>query len=1162
MSVGLSDHYWKLALVNLEMLDRSVAQDRFKRFLVELVKWFKSLRTQHPQLIREKAFVIQCLQMISNVVNFGIIQADDEPQFAAIKNIYSFLATVTEDPSFFSAAFNILIDTVTGIDKHYSSSGWWKILLKFFNEDNITTNLDLIIEFLSRKDKNQSPEFWYAFICNGVFDSFQVSMKRTSHFLHFLVTTNVDIDPLRIETCETTLKILSCNEKDNIHDVALFLDKFVPSRVERVQHNSADTSQSILCDYDCEFVDPENVRARCALLHRQNLLPEFLRIFLAPAVDSLLRNSMEELIQSLLRLRGLWRVAALNGMSSETAKMINQDFYSATDQRSYPMVSLVALTFLYDIQCVDKKVWGDFVLQTQLGNDTIISTFETFVSVVGVAFAPLFLGLQEGSLKQSQLKRLPLLEQMRSSPATFADSQGLIGKQSEGEGKKFVFDIRADNYTTETALTFIRTVLQIFEFSSTPRIYFSFLSSFLATQQLFPTSFDLNFGFVAQTFFSDISNLEYLKMENVSPGLTKTLVKLALSSYPWFAPEQRIFWKISVIWALRNGDCKSTITNLSQMNKYFDVDFAVFVPFLLDHEDEELWTYKTASEVYHVANMILSLYTISNKTDQIVPPPELQNDLTSLGISFDPTPVSEYKVRLITLFYTVLGLNREHRTLNHRALIEILALLSNDEDLIKFHRRASLLECAQKMTPDEKRSLELTYCDVENVKRIKPDYPGDLLRSLGKSDIDVALNLLFYYPELYGDFQKLFKAQNSDNPRIGDCINEFLGDETENRREVALPNVGDRCYIVNQCSVCLVADHDVSSFSVKTKTCQNSSTYDVTLKRPGATEKRPLVFPKDETEPEISSPADSQDYSQFLAQSVFFDRSFHHWNANEFQFTFDAPSDFQFDYFDDQTEGTIGEPPAPSYVSRAFFEVLAGKAHLRELEVDEMRARGVGQILTNYPKRTAKIGVIFVGKGQMDQSDILRNRLEDTSPQFRSFLSSLGEIVDLGSSAFGDHWKYDGKMDVKRFTNGRHSVYFSDKRNEVMFHVVPLMPTVETDSQQIIKKRHVGNDHVHVVWNENDREYDTGTISSQFNNAHVIIHPLQNEMFLVTMAGKAPHYKFGPVPMGSVVVDAKALGSLARYLALFADISVRSEPEYEGSHTKAELFRTAVKDLQ
>lgn len=37
---------------------------------------------------------------------------------------------------------------------------------------------------------------------------------------------------------------------------------------------------------------------------------------------------------------------------------------------------------------------------------------------------------------------------------------------------------------------------------------------------------------------------------------------------------------------------------------------------------------------------------------------------------------------------------------------------------------------------------------------------------------------------------------------------------------------------------------------------------------------------------------------------------------------------------------------------------------------------------------------------------------------------------------------------------------------QVFYHVATSMPTVSEDLQQIAKKRHIGNDYVHIVYNE------------------------------------------------------------------------------------------------
>uniref|UniRef100_M4C278 Rap-GAP domain-containing protein n=1 Tax=Hyaloperonospora arabidopsidis (strain Emoy2) TaxID=559515 RepID=M4C278_HYAAE len=45
------------------------------------------------------------------------------------------------------------------------------------------------------------------------------------------------------------------------------------------------------------------------------------------------------------------------------------------------------------------------------------------------------------------------------------------------------------------------------------------------------------------------------------------------------------------------------------------------------------------------------------------------------------------------------------------------------------------------------------------------------------------------------------------------------------------------------------------------------------------------------------------------------------------------------------------------------------------------------------------------------------------------------------------------------------------------------------------KKRHIGNDFVHVVFKECDEDYDLRTISGQFNDVHIVIQPLNDHEY-------------------------------------------------------------------
>jgi hypothetical protein len=58
-----------------------------------------------------------------------------------------------------------------------------------------------------------------------------------------------------------------------------------------------------------------------------------------------------------------------------------------------------------------------------------------------------------------------------------------------------------------------------------------------------------------------------------------------------------------------------------------------------------------------------------------------------------------------------------------------------------------------------------------------------------------------------------------------------------------------------------------------------------------------------------------------------------------------------------------------------------------------------------------------------------------------------------------------------------------EKLTQCVFHVTTLMPLRESDSQCTFKKRHIGNDFVNIIWNENlDFSYTMDTLEGQFTN--------------------------------------------------------------------------------
>jgi hypothetical protein len=88
--------------------------------------------------------------------------------------------------------------------------------------------------------------------------------------------------------------------------------------------------------------------------------------------------------------------------------------------------------------------------------------------------------------------------------------------------------------------------------------------------------------------------------------------------------------------------------------------------------------------------------------------------------------------------------------------------------------------------------------------------------------------------------------------------------------------------------------------------------------------------------------------------------------------------------------------------------------------------------------------------------------IREPTPLFARFVSLLGEEVTLkGFSG------YCGGLDIKgRPNSATRSVYFESDRHQLMWHVVTLLPFSATDSQQVERKRHIGNDPVVVVFQD------------------------------------------------------------------------------------------------
>jgi hypothetical protein len=173
------------------------------------------------------------------------------------------------------------------------------------------------------------------------------------------------------------------------------------------------------------------------------------------------------------------------------------------------------------------------------------------------------------------------------------------------------------------------------------------------------------------------------------------------------------------------------------------------------------------------------------------------------------------------------------------------------------------------------------------------------------------------------------------------------------------------------------------------------------------------------------------------------------------------------------------------------------------------------------------------------------------SSRYNAFVDSLGWTIDVLT-----HAGYRGKLEMDA-SNGAFATYYCTDTVEMLFHDVVRMPTDPNDPQQVKKKRHIGNDHVHIVWNEHARRYRPTTIKGDFGNAQIVITPLDNGLYGIDVYKDNQLESFGPLFNGGMV-SAAALPSLVRVTAIRAFRSCF----YSMRHVNRHAFAQRAKDLQ
>ncbi|OTB16950.1 hypothetical protein K445DRAFT_57618 [Daldinia sp. EC12] len=159
---------------------------------------------------------------------------------------------------------------------------------------------------------------------------------------------------------------------------------------------------------------------------------------------------------------------------------------------------------------------------------------------------------------------------------------------------------------------------------------------------------------------------------------------------------------------------------------------------------------------------------------------------------------------------------------------------------------------------------------------------------------------------------------------------------------------------------------------------------------------------------------------------------------------------------------------------------------------DEVVNRAIRMFDHNSTVDGHKVGVIYIGENQTEEKEILSNI--SGSGDYVEFLNGLGTLTKLNGATFNTQG-----LDRQYDTDGQYTFCWRDRVTEIVFHVTTQMPTnLDHDPQCTLKKRHIGNDFVNIIFNDSGLPFKFDTFPSEFNFVNIVITPESRASFVAT----------------------------------------------------------------
>nr|XP_020491759.1 signal-induced proliferation-associated 1-like protein 3 isoform X1 [Labrus bergylta] len=203
-----------------------------------------------------------------------------------------------------------------------------------------------------------------------------------------------------------------------------------------------------------------------------------------------------------------------------------------------------------------------------------------------------------------------------------------------------------------------------------------------------------------------------------------------------------------------------------------------------------------------------------------------------------------------------------------------------------------------------------------------------------------------------------------------------------------------------------------------------------------------------------------------------------------------------------------------------------------------------------------KVGVLLCRAGQSTEEEMYNN--EGASPAFSAFLELLGEQVLLKGFT-----KYAAQLDTKTDSTGTHSLYTAYQGYEVMFHVSTMLPYMPNNPQQLLRKRHIGNDIVTIIFQEPGAlPFTPQNIRSHFQHVFVIVrvhNPCsENTCYSVAVTRMKDVPPFGPpIPNGVTFRDPETFRNFLLAKVINAESAAHKSEKFHtmATRTRQEYLR-------